>query len=137
MIDLVKVYQFHTFTEFIKLSSHRITYQLTRKLSLNPVSFISLSLCHCHGDNVRDDGNEPPPPPPFLAWPVSLDPLHNDVVPYWRQVTPYTVSFEAKVQGSCTDVFLHSSFKPSGFSCQNFSVLQFHRMLRMFKVNVF
>ena len=82
------------------------------------------------------DGNEAPvravPP-----WPVCLHPLLNDVVPYWRQVVPSTVSVEARVQGSYIDSFLHSSFKPSGFICQDFSVLQFHRMLRMFNVNMF
>ena len=39
-------------TEFIELYSHRITYQLIWKLSLTPVSFISLSSCLCHGDDV-------------------------------------------------------------------------------------
>ena len=76
----------------------------------------------------------PPSPSP---WPVCLHPLLNDVVPYWRAVIPSTVSVEARVQGSYRDSFLHSSFKPSGFSRQDFSVLQFHRMLRMFNVNVF
>ena len=37
------------FTEFIKLYSHRITYQLIWKLSQTPVSFISLSSRRCHG----------------------------------------------------------------------------------------
>ena len=107
-------------TEFIKLYSHRITYQLIWKLSLTPVSFISLSSRRCHGDDVRNDGNEAPVPP----WPVCLHPLLNDVVPYWRQVIPSIVSVEARVQGSYIDSFLHSSFKPSGFSCQDFIVLQ-------------
>ena len=35
-----------------------------------------------------------------------------------------TVSVEAWVQGSYIDGFLHPSFKPSGFSCQDFSVLR-------------
>ena len=48
--------------QFIKLNYHRIKYQLTRKLSLTPVSFISLSSHHCHGDDVHDEGNDPTPP---------------------------------------------------------------------------
>ena len=76
------------------------------------------------------------PPPSPSPWPVCLHPLLNDVVPYWRKVIPSTVSVEARVQGSYRDSFLHSSFKPSGFSHQDFSVPQFHRMLRMFNVNV-
>ena len=121
------------FTELIKLYFHKITYQLIWKLSLTPVSFIRLSSRRCHWDDVRDDGNEAPP----LLGLSCLHPLLNDVVPYWRQVVPSTVSVEARIQGSDIDSFLHSSFKPSGFSCQDFSVLQFHRMLRMFNVNVF
>ena len=116
----------------MKLYYRRIKYQLVRKLSLIPVSFISLSLCRCHGDDVRDYGNEPPPP-----WPVCLHPLLNDAVPYRRQVIPSTISVEAWAQGSYVDGFLDISFKSSGFSCQDFNVLQFHGMLRLFKVNVF
>ena len=123
--------QEYVFTKFIKLYYHRIKYQLVSKLSLTPVSFIGLSLHLCHGDDVCDDGNEAPPPP----WPVCLHPLND--VPYWRQVIPSTVSVETWVQGSYVDGFLHPSFKPSGFSCQDFTVLQFHEILRLFKVKVF
>ena len=75
--------------------------------------------------------------PHHPPWTVCFHPLLNDVVPYWRQVILSTVSVEAWVQGSYIDGLLHPSFKPSGFSCQDFSVLQFHGMLRLFKVNVF
>ena len=119
-------------TKFIKLYYHRIKYQLIRKISLTPVSYISLSSRRCHGDNVMMEMS--PRPPFFLS--VCLHPLLSDVIPYWGQVLPYSVSAEAWVQGSYIDGFLHPSFKPSGFSCQDFSVLQFHRMRRLFKVNV-
>ena len=81
-----------------------------------------------------DDENELPPPPLLLD--LCLHPLLNDVVPYWRQVIPATAYVEAWVQGSYIDGFLHPSFKPSRFRCQTSSVLQFHAMLRLFKVNV-
>ena len=132
---------------------HRMKYQLAnKKLSLTPVSFISLSSHRCQliGDVVHDDGNDllslslslspppnPPPPHPFPhplhsssfppSWPVCLRPLLKDV-PYWRQVIPSTVSVEAWVQGSCVNGFLHPSFKLFGFSCEYFSVVtSFHQ----------
>ena len=121
-------------TTLTTLNYHRIKYQLIRKLSLTPVSFISLSSRRCHGDDVRDDGNEVSPNLLGLsAFTLFLMMLSHTGGKLCLSQSLLRLGFK----GCYIDGFLYPSFKPSGFSCQDFSVLQFHAMLRLFKVNVF
>ena len=121
--------------QHIQLNYHRIKTSLTKSFHW---LLSASSVCRPDdviGDVVRDDDNNPSPPPPPPR-PLCLHSLLYDVIPYWGQIVPSTIPIEAQVQGSDKNGFLHPSFKSSGFCCQDFSVIQFHWMLQLFRVDM-
>ena len=86
--------------------------------------FISSVVSEVVEDVVQDKEDEAFPPT-SSAYALSLFIssslyLHDDAVPYWIQIVPYSISTEACVQHSDIRGFLHPSVISSGFYCQSF-----------------